>query len=234
MAPKKSIFRVVINGDMDNSIPITGAEDFPDELGEYRESIFAQLSGTDYYTSQLVLKRGDDFITYDFYSDRAWLDEVKWQAVQPYEEREREQARILEREQWKQEGMREAREAKGAEFSFLYHVVDRETGLPIYVGRSVDVERRIQQHLNSARSLSGIPKLYGYLGKLIEEERDLPTVRVVGKTARAFADREEQAEIFRLIREGVPLFNKEYVRATTRARALMNVQFPIEWFEGGR
>lgn len=234
MAPKKSIFRVVVNGDMDNSIPIMVVEDFPDELGEYRESIFAQMAGTDYYTSQLVLKRGDDFITYDFYSDRAWLDEVKRQAVEPYEEREREQARILEREQWKQEGIREAREARGAEFSFIYHVVDRETALPVYVGRSVDVERRIQQHLNAARSLSGIPKLYGYLGKLIEEERDLPTVRVVGKIARTSADREEQAEIFRLIREGIPLFNKEYVRATTRTRALMNVEFPIEWYGAER
>ncbi len=232
--PKKSIFRIVLNGDMDNSVPVTAIEDFPDELGEYRETIFSQMTGRDYYTSQLVLKREDDFIIYDFYSDRAWLDEVKRQAVEPYEEREREQARLLELERWKQEGIREAREVRGAEFSFIYHVVDRETALPVYVGRSVDVERRIQQHLNSARSLSGIPKLYGYLGKLIEEERDLPTVRVVGKTERAFADKEEQAEIFRLIREGIPLFNKEYVRATTRVRALMNVEFPIEWYEGGR
>lgn len=234
MASKKSIFHAVINGDMDNSLPITAVEDFPDELGEYRESIFAQMAGTDYYTSQLVLKRGDSFITYDFYSDQAWLDEVKRQAVEPYEEREREQARILEREQWKQEGIKEAREARGTEFSFIYHVVDGETALPVYVGRSVDVERRIQQHLTNARSLSGIPKLYGYLGKLLEEERDLPTVRVVGRAVRASADREEQAEIFRLIREGAPLFNKEYVRATTRVRALMNVRFPIEWDEGGR
>src|SRR5438045_3658839 len=106
MAPKRSIFRIVVNDDMENSMPIAAMDDFPDELGEYRESIFAQMNGNGYYTSQLVLALGDGFVTYDFYSDRAWLDKVRRQAVEPYEEQKREEARILEREQWKQEGIR--------------------------------------------------------------------------------------------------------------------------------
>jgi len=229
MAPRKLIFHVVVNNDMDDSMSITAVDDFPDELGEYRESIFAQMNGKDYYKSQLVLMQGEDFITYDFYSDRAWIDAVKQQAVEPYQEREREEAKLQEQEYWKQEGVRESRVARGAEFSFIYHVVDRETAHPVYVGRSVNVDTRIQQHLNNSRTLSGIPKLYGYLSKILEEGRDVPIVRVVDRVPRALAEREENAEIFRLIREGVLLFNKESVRATTRARALMNISIPTEW-----
>ncbi len=229
MAPKKLIFHVVLNNDMDDSMSITAVDDFPDELGEYRESIFAQMNGKDYYKSQLVLMQGEDFITYDFYSDRAWIDAVKQQAVKPYQERDREATRVLEREQWKQEGVRELREARGSEFSHVYHIVDSETGQPIYVGQAIEVDRRMQQHYNQSQALSGQPKLYGYLNQIITDGRAYPTTRVVSRVPRMDVNRAEQAEIFRLIREGVVLFNKEYMRGTTRARAMTAVEIPIEW-----
>ncbi len=81
MAPRRTnrraTFRIVVDEDMGNPISITSIEDFPDFLGRYRESIFAQMTGEDYYKSQLVLTlQKDGFVTYDFYSEQAWIDEM--------------------------------------------------------------------------------------------------------------------------------------------------------------
>ncbi len=229
MAPKKSIFRVVVDNDMDNSILIIDVGDFPDELGEYRDSIFAQMNGKDYYASQLVLMRGDTLVTFDFYSDLAWLNAVRRQAVEPYVERQREEVQELEYEQLRQDVIREIREERGAKPALIYHIVDHETELPIYVGESMYPDRRLQQHLTSSQILSGIPGLHAYLHQRLEEGRPLPKARIVGKTTKALAKREEQAETFRLIREGVQLLNIESVRKTTRARAMMDLKIPLEW-----
>ncbi|SRR6266487_1456818 len=229
MAPKRSVFRIVVNDDMENSQLVMEVGDFPDELGEYRESIFAQMNGKDYYASQLVLMQGEDFITYDFYSDKAWIDAVKKQVAESFEERDREATRVLEVEQLKQEWARESRQARGSDFSHVYHIVDSETGQPIYVWQAIDVDRRMQQHYNQSLALMGPPKLYSYLNQIITDGRAYPTTRVVNRVPRMDVNRAEQVEIFRLIKEGAVLFNKEYMRGTTRARAMTAVEIPIEW-----
>jgi hypothetical protein len=221
---------------MGNAMPVTAVEDFPDFLGRYRESIFAQMIGEDYYTSRLVLTQEDDFITYDFYSEQAWIDamvetQVR-QKLEQYEEREREDEMNREIERRVQERMEEEEElrrARGADLSTIYRVFDNVTQRPVYVGQTKkNVETRMQEHIAKALSPSGEPRLHGFLSQRIEE-KSFPTIQVVRKTLTRSVRREEDAEIRRLIREGVPLFNREYVRATTRARyAMGDIQFPIE------
>jgi hypothetical protein len=109
---QRATFRIVVDGDLDNPLPITAIEDFPDFLGGYRESIFAQMSGEDYYKSQLVLRsREGDLITYDFYSEQAWIDEMVESQVkerlEPYERAEREDEMNREIERRVQERMAE-------------------------------------------------------------------------------------------------------------------------------
>src|SRR5258708_16073878 len=92
---QRATFRIVVDGDLDNPLPITEIEDFPDFLGGYRESIFAQMIGENYYKSQLVLwLQEGGFVTYDFYSEQAWINEMVQtqvrQKLEPYEQAERE------------------------------------------------------------------------------------------------------------------------------------------------
>src|SRR2546429_3230379 len=122
MAPRRTnqrtMLRIVVDGDMDNPILVTAVEDFPGFLGRYRESIFAQMTGDDYYKSQLVLLLQEgSLVTYDFYSEQAWIDEMVEtqvrQKLEPYEEREREDEinREIERRGWGRNG--EEGEMKG-------------------------------------------------------------------------------------------------------------------------
>lgn len=242
MAPRRTnlqaTFRIIVDGDMGNPIPITSVEDFPDFLGRYKESIFAQMTGEDYYKSQLVLLLQDDgFVTYDFYSEQAWIDEMVEtqvrQKLEPYEEREREDEmnrEIERRVQARMEQEEELRRARGADLSYIYRIFDNVTQLPVYVGKTKkSIETRIQEHIAKALSpSSGEPRLHGFLSQRIEE-KNFPTIQVVKQTLTRSVRREESAEIRRLILEGVPLFNIESVRATTRARYLMgDIQFPLE------
>jgi len=74
---RRATFRIVVDGDLDNPLPVTAIEEFPDFLAGYRESIFAQMVGEEYYKSQLVLRlREGGFVTYDFYSEQAWIDKM--------------------------------------------------------------------------------------------------------------------------------------------------------------
>src|SRR5262245_23598290 len=93
----QTTFRVVINSDTGHPISIRSVEELPDSLGQYKESIFAQMREEYYYASQLVLKLEDgQFVTYDFYSEQAWIDtmvEIQvQQKLEPYERLEREDA----------------------------------------------------------------------------------------------------------------------------------------------
>ena len=61
------------------------------------------------------------------------------------------------------------------------------------------------------------------------EEKKFPTIQVVKSVPADAAKYEEGAEIRRLLQQGVPLFNREAVQPTTRARLLMDeVYLPIE------
>src|SRR5205807_4804374 len=127
---RRATFRIVVDGDLDNPIPITGLEDFPDFLGGYRESIFAQMVGEEYYKSQLVLRSGEGgFVTYDFYSEQAWIDEMVEtqvrQKLEPYEQAEQEDEMNREIERRVQERMaeeQELRRARGADLATIYRV----------------------------------------------------------------------------------------------------------------
>ncbi len=230
-----------MDGDLDNPLPVTAIEEFPDFLAGYRESIFAQMVGEEYYKSQLVLRlREGGFVTYDFYSEQAWIDEMVETQVreklEPYEQAEREDEMNMEIERRVQERMaeeQELRRARGADLASIYRVFDNVTQLPVYIGHTKkSVETRMQQHIAKALSpSSGEPRLHGFLSQRIQE-KNFPTIQVVRQTLARSARREESAEIRSLILQGVPLFNIESVRVTTRARYSMGeIQFPIEGLE---
>jgi len=238
---RRATFRIVVDGDLDNPLPVTAIEEFPDFLAGYRESIFAQMVGEEYYKSQLVLRlREGGFVTYDFYSEQAWIDEMVETQVreklEPYEQAEREDEMNMEIERRVQERMaeeQELRRARGADLASIYRVFDNVTQLPVYIGHTKkSVETRMQQHIAKALSpSSGEPRLHGFLSQRIQE-KNFPTIQVVRQTLARSARREESAEIRSLILQGVPLFNIESVRVTTRARYSMGeIQFPIEGLE---
>jgi hypothetical protein len=223
---RRTTFRIVVDGDLDNPLPVTTIEEFPDFLAGYRESIFAQMVGEEYYKSQLVLRlREGGFVTYDFYSEQAWIDEMVETQVreklEPYEQAEREDEMNMEIERRVQERMveeEELRRARGADLASIYRVFDNVTQLPVYIGHTKkSIETRMQQHIAKALSpSSGEPRLHGFLSQRIQE-KNFPTIQVVRQTLARSARREESAEIRGLILQGVPLFNIESVRATTRA-----------------
>ncbi len=122
---------------------VTDIASFPDSLGRYRESIFAQMTGEDYYKSQLVLLVAEDsFTTYDFYSESAWINEmvdtrVK-EELEPYENLKREDALNREVERGVQVRLaeeEELRRAKGEELASIYRIFDSVTKQPVYVGQ---------------------------------------------------------------------------------------------------
>ena len=235
---QRTTFRIVVDGDLNNPLPITVVDDFPDFLGRYRESIFAQMMGEDYYKSQLTLMMQEgSFITYDFYSEQAWINEMVEtqvrQKLEPYVDREREDdmnRKIERRVQERMEEEQELRRARGADLSTIYRVFDNVTQLPVYIGQTKkSIEARMQQHVAQALLPSaGEPRLHEFLSQRIEEKH-FPTIQVVRQTLSRSARQEENIEIQKLIMQGVPLFNIESVRATTRARYLMGeIQFSIE------
>jgi hypothetical protein len=230
-------FRIVVDDDMDNPIIVTDVASFPDALGRYRESIFAQMTGPDYYTSQLVLLLGEDtFVTYDFYSEQAWIDTVVETQVkeklEPYEEIKREDALNREVERRVQARLaeeEELRRAKGEELASIYRIFDNVTQQPVYVGQTKrSVEARMQEHIKRALTPTSTDLLYKFLGQRIEE-KNFPTIQVVGQVLARSVRTAESTEIRRLIQGEVPLFNIESLRASTRARyAMGDIQFPIE------
>jgi hypothetical protein len=234
---QRATFRIVIDEDIDSAIAVTAVADFPDALGRYRESVWAQMTGEDYYRSQLVLRSRDgNFVTYDFYSEQAWIDMLVETQVQerlaPIEQAEREAALNREVERRVQERMTvEAtlRQMRGTEVASIYRVVDTVAGLPVYVGQTKKrVEVRIQDHVRQALAFSGEPRFHAFLRQRIEEQR-LPTIQVVRQVFVQDARAAETAEIRRLIAEGASLFNRESVQATTRARMQMGeIQLLIE------
>lgn len=191
--------------------------------------------------SQLVLKREDgQFITYDFYSELAWIDEMVeiqvQQKLEPYERLEREEAMAKEveaRVQARMQQEEEQRRATGTELASIYRIFDNVDQRPVYVGQTKkSIEARMQQHIAKALGpMSGEAQLIGFLRDRIAE-KNFPTIQIVKQTLVRSVRQEESAEIRRLIQEGVPLFNRESIQATTRARYSMGeIQFPIEKLE---
>ncbi len=195
------MFRLTINDDMDNPIIIASAKDFPTFLDEFRDSLFALLTGKNFHQSQLVLNSDGDLTTYDFYSEAAWFVA--------------------------QANMKEER-SKGSVVNIyrFYDIVERH---PVYVGQTKkSVQTRVQGHINRALQPTGPDQLYGFLRQRIEEKK-FPTIQVVKSVPADAAKYEEGAEIRRLLQQGVPLFNREAIQPTTRARLLMDeVYLPIE------
>jgi predicted metal-dependent HD superfamily phosphohydrolase len=184
----------------------------------------------------MLRSRDGNFITYDFYSEQAWIDMLVETQVQerlaPIEQAEREAALNREVERRVQERMTvEAtlRQMRGTEVASIYRVVDTVAGLPVYVGHTKKrVDVRIQEHVRQALAFSGEPRFHAFLRQRIEEQR-LPTIQVVRQVFAQDARAEETREIRRLITEGISLFNKESMQATTRARMQMGeIQLLIE------
>jgi len=164
--------RIVIDDDTDNPVVVTRLADFPDVLGKYRESVWAQMTGKDYYSSQLVLRSGEDLIKYDFYSEQAWIDEMVEEEVEdrlePIKRAEAEaeahraeakiEAEIERRVEARLAEAAAARQARGLELASIYQITDTVINAPVYIGQTKKpVAARIQDHVRQALSPAGIP-----------------------------------------------------------------------------
>lgn len=95
---------------------------------------------------------------------------------------------------------------------WVYEIVDPDTGDTVYVGQSIQVEKRIDQYLQAALS-TGL--LYAWMAEKIQQGQR-PIVRLVARgNNRNELARMEHEYIATHISAGTKLFNHQLVNPTT-------------------
>ncbi len=107
----------------------------------------------------------------------------------------------------------------------IYTLIDPHSGQVKYVGQSVDVEKRITQHVRDAMTTGAMSK---WLAELYAENQ-LPTVKIVESgLTRNQAKTVEQQYIREYIRGGEKLFNKESVNIVPEIMHRIQIDGPEE------
>jgi len=99
---------------------------------------------------------------------------------------------------------------------WVYEFIDPDTNLTVYVGQSVNVEKRVDQHIRASMSTG---MLDAWIADLMQHGKR-PIVRKVAQgNGKIELDRLEQERINELRADGVKLFNRQ-AKQTTKLHLL--------------